>query len=202
MRYLVVDDHEIVRGGLAALLSAHGGVTTDQAASGTAMFELLARHDDVAMILLDLRLAQEDGLALLATLRDVHPDVPVVMFSGSEAVDDVRAALRLGARGYIPKSAHADTILAALDLVAAGQVYAPPLLADVPSDPPGNAGALTARQLEILRLLDADLPNLEIAYRLQISESTVKAHVTAIFRALGVVSRRQAARAAHRRGLI
>ena len=130
------------------------------------------------------------------------------MLSSSEKPSDVRRALAAGALGYVPKSANSDTLMAALHLVLAGEVYVPPLLLDEPPRPIAGARVrsdpargLTERQFDALRLLARGLTNKEIALELELSEKTVKIHVGAIFKALGVVNRAQAAEAARREGL-
>jgi len=112
---------------------------------------------------------------------------------------DVRAALALGALGYVAKSANASTLAAAIRLVLSGEVYVPPFMAQAAAEAhttPGAADALTARQQAVLALIRDGVSNKEIAYRLGVTEGTVKAHLTAIFRLLGVTNRSEAARVA------
>ncbi|VVC54508.1 DNA-binding response regulator [Beijerinckiaceae bacterium RH AL1] len=118
----------------------------------------------------------------------------------------MRRALAMGALGYVPKSASPQVLLSAINLVLNGDIYVPPLIL---AGGPGNEGvapeisdALTRRQIDVLCLLAEGLPNKTIATRLELSEKTVKAHVTAIFRALRVVNRTQAASAGRAAGLI
>jgi DNA-binding NarL/FixJ family response regulator len=143
------------------------------------------------------------GLSTTELLRQRHPATPVIVLSSSEDPDDVRRALRAGARGYCPKSAGSSTMLAALRLVLAGEVYVPPFmaLADPPSDEAVGPSGLTERQLQVLRLLCQGHVNKDIARALGMQEKTVKGHVTAIFRALKVVHRLQAVEAARAAGI-
>jgi len=115
----------------------------------------------------------------------------------------VRNALAAGAHGYCPKTAPEATLLAALRLVLSGEVYVPPLMLDSGASrtPMGLTHGLTARQVEVLRCLCEGLPNKEIARTLGMQEATVKAHLTSVFRALGVVSRTQAVEAARANGI-
>ncbi len=133
----------------------------------------------------------------------------MIVLSSSEDADDVRRALAAGALGYVPKSAPPRTLLSALQLVLAGDVYVPPLLLGTPplsargvSAAADGQARLTERQVDVLRLVCRGASNKEIARELALSDKTVKAHVTAIFRALGVVNRTQAATAAQASGLL
>ena len=141
-----------------------------------------------------------------------RPQLPVIILSSSEDPRDVRRALASGALGYIPKSAPPRTILAALQFVLAGNVYVPTLLVNetAPASaeasgrgaPNGAGPSLTARQIDVLRLVCDGQSNKEIARTLGLSDKTVKAHVTAIFKSLNVVNRMQAAAAARHAALI
>jgi len=134
-------------------------------------------------------------MAALELFGERHPSLPVVVLSSSEEQADVRAAIGRGALGYIPKSAPPATLIAALNLVMTGEIYVPPLMATgqtVTADG-DRLDALTERQREVLGLIAAGAANKQVAYRLGISEKTVKAHVTAILRALNVATRAEAA---------
>jgi DNA-binding NarL/FixJ family response regulator len=198
MKVLVVDDHAVVREGVAAVLRQLEPDTevllAHDAASGMA---LAAANPDLELVLLDLILPDVVGMGALEAFGREHPALPVMVLSSSEAPDAVRAALELGAMGYVPKSANPETLLAALRLVLSGEVYVPPFMARAAA-PATAAGPLTERQVDVLRLLAEEVPNKEIAYRLGLSEKTVKAHLTAIFRTLGVSNRADAAAAAAR----
>ena len=202
MKFLIVDDHAVVREGLAAVLQqASARVVVLQAANGEAALALAGEHADLDIVFLDLMMPDVDGMALLADFSARYSGLPVIILSASELPDDVRRALASGALGYVPKSANAATLLAALKLVLAGEIYVPPFVVSA-GRPSGSSGdqprafALTTRQADVLSMIGAEFANKEIAYQLGISEKTVKAHVTAIFRALGVSNRAQAARIA------
>jgi DNA-binding NarL/FixJ family response regulator len=195
MKVLVVDDHAVVREGIAALLRTSTIVPEVlQAGNAAAAFAIATAHPDLDAILLDLRLPGESADDILRRLGEQHPTLPVLILSSSEDPHDVRRALALGALGYVTKSASPATLLAALNLVLSGETYVPPFM--VRSGAPGgpSASRLTGRQSEVLELVGADLSNKQIAHRLGLSEKTVKAHVTAILRTLGVTSRSQARR--------
>jgi two-component system, NarL family, nitrate/nitrite response regulator NarL len=210
MKLLIVDDHPIVREGLAAVLAQAGPDTTVLQASGGAQgLELASEHADLDAVFLDLSMPQMDGMAAIQQFGRRRPDLPVIVLSSSEDAADVRRALAAGALGYVPKSAPPRTLLSALQLVLAGDVYVPPLLlgdapasAEAASGLPGVGARLTERQVDVLRLVCRGDSNKEIARKLALSDKTVKAHVTAIFRALNVVNRTQAATAAQACGLL
>jgi two-component system nitrate/nitrite response regulator NarL len=212
MRLLLVDDHALVREGVAALLQqGRAGVVVLQARDGEDGLALARAEPALDAVLLDLVLPGMDGLGAIAAFGRERPDLPVIVLAGSEDPRDVRRALAVGALGYVPKSADPMTLLSVLDFVLAGNVYVPPLLAledgaDLaPSraGPPGGARLeLTGRQGDVLRLLARGLPNKSIAQALGLSDKTVKVHVTAIFRSLKVVNRTQAAAAAREAGLL
>ena len=134
-----------------------------------------------------------------------------MIFSGSVDPADVRRALALGARGYVPKSADPKVLLSAMQFMLQGNRYVPELLLDAGEIVPEYHGGedrtegisrLTKRQLEVLKLLHLGLQTKEICRKLDLHEQTVKTHITAIFRALNVVNRTQAATAARRLGLV
>ncbi len=208
MRFLVVDDHPLLREGVAAALRQFDpGAEVLQAPNGAQALALVEQQaTPLNLVLVDLRMDELDGLQTVQQLGERHPGLPAIVLSSSEDPADVRQALRAGARGYCPKSAGFSTLLAALRLVLDGEIYVPPLMAAValppePTDAPCDL-LLTERQLTVLRLLCTGQPNKAISRELGLSEKTTKAHVTAIFRALGVVNRTQAVIAASSRGLL
>lgn len=212
MTVLVVDDHPLFREGLSQLLrdlDADADVIGYDDA-GKALDAAKAR-DDLDLVLLDLSMPGLNGLAAVERFVREAPGVPVVIVSGHEEPARVRSALSLGAAGYIPKSTPAALMTDALRLVLRGGVYVPPvMLNEVGSSAlrpaerrdPAADEPLTERQVEVLALLANGKTNKEIARELDLSEKTVKAHITAVFRALGVVNRTQAAVEARKRGLI
>lgn len=210
MKLLIVDDHPVVRDGLAALLRQSGpDVTVLLAEGGSQGLALADGHPDLDLVVLDLAMPGSDGFATLHEFGRLQPQLPVVVVSSSEDPRDVRRALASGALGYIPKSAPPRTILAAVQFVLAGNVYVPSLLAENPTrDEPGNYSgrksnvSLTGRQIDVLRLLRQGRSNKEIGRALGLSEKTVKVHVTALFKALNVANWIQAATMADKAGLI
>ena len=205
MKLLLVDDHPLVRAGVVAALQSLGAPELIlEAGDGIAAMGCLAQHPDVDAVLLDLHMAGMAGMALLEQLKRHHPLLPSLVLSASEDPADVRRVLKAGARGYCPKSASPATLLAALTLVLGGEIYVPPLMAVAPDAGPDqpNPGGLTPRQREVLQGLCNSKSNKEIARELGMEEKTVKGHVSAIFKALGVVHRLQAVEAARAAGLV
>ena len=212
MTVLVVDDHPLFRDGLKLVLQQLADGTRVVAESdATRALEAARSIPDLDLVLLDLGLPGIDGYAAIERFAQVSPGVPVVIVSAREDPAEVRRAIDLGATGYIPKSTPAATLLDALRLVLGGGVYVPPLLvravrpqaqgaSTATQEPPPED--LTQRQIDVLALLAEGKSNKAIARELDLSEKTVKAHVTAVFRALGVINRTQAALEARKRELI
>ena len=209
MKILVVDDHPLILAALHHVLKQLGAeVAVHEAASGAAGRELAAAHPDADLMLFDLGLPGVDGFALLAELRERHPAIPAVVLSGSERREDVLRALDLGAMGYIPKSVANEVMLQALRLVLSGGVFLPPsalaAAAPAPAVPRGASPrdlALTDRQVEVFGLILQGRPNKLICRQLGLAEGTVKIHVAAILRSLGVHTRTQAVIEASRLGI-
>jgi two-component system, NarL family, nitrate/nitrite response regulator NarL len=211
MKLLIVDDHPFLRDGLAALLMQIGPDTTVlQARDANEGITLVDSHLDLDVVILDLAMPGMKGLQALSEFGRKRPDLPVIVLSSSEDPNDVRRALASGALGYVPKSASQHVLLSAIRLVLNGDLYVPPLILDEKfntirrtTNAEGDSSRLlTARQIEILKLLSEGKPNKTIAAALALSEKTVKAHITAIFKALNVVNRTQAAAAGREQGII
>ena len=206
MKILVVDDHVLIREALRGLFrDLRPEAIVLEAADAARAVALLAEQPDVALILLDLSLPDRDGLGLLAELRARHPGISVVVLSGFADRANVMRALDLGALGFIPKSAGREVMTSALSLVFSGGVYIPPeilasnALTAKPQLPPSDLG-LTGRQTDVLALMMQGKSNKAICRRLDLAEATVKNHVTAILKALGVSNRTEAVLAASARG--
>lgn len=202
-RILVVDDHPITRDALASLLNQGGFDVVGEAADGAEALELAAALQP-DLVLLDLTMAGVDGLTALPGLRETAPEAQVVVLTASGTEDNLLAAIRGGAAGYLLKSEPPERIVAFLRGVAGGEAalsgqVARRLLDQVRSGgrlsggvPDAVAAALSARELEVLLLLDEHLSTEDIAARLLISEHTVRSHVKSLLRKLGVSSRRGA----------
>lgn len=225
MKILLIDDHPLFREGVALLLKPLvDGLETWEAGSCEEAFELLARRGSADLVLIDLNLPGLSGLEGLKQLRQDHPDVPVVVMSSADDKDTVLAVLDAGAMGFIPKSSTSQVMLGALRLILAKGIYLPPSVflaaraapavgpapAGVAAAPPANAVeagrkpaelGLTPRQADVLHLLLQGKPAKLIGRQLNLSLSTVKAHTSAVLRALNVTTRTQAVLAASRLGL-
>jgi DNA-binding NarL/FixJ family response regulator len=201
-RVLIADDHPLTRDALAGLLSQHGFEVVGQAGSGQEAIEQAGelRPD---LILLDLSMPEMSGLEALPRIRDAAPGAEVVVLTASEDEDSLLGAVRGGAAGYLLKSEPPERIVAFLRGVAHGEAalsgaVARRLLDQVregggpKSVPDAVAAVLSARELEVLLLLDRHLGTDEIAQRLFISEHTVRSHVKSLLAKLGVSSRREA----------
>lgn len=200
----IIDDHTLFREGLQGLLERHGLKILDSVGDAAAGYAAISRHRP-EIVLLDLRLPQTGGLEILRKLKEDKNCPPVVMLTTSDEEQDLVEALRSGASGYLLKDMEPDALVMALRSIVAGEtVVAPsltPALARVvqgrePETPAGEEGpfdVLTPRESEILALLAEGLSNRGIGNNLGISEGTVKVHVKAILRKLGVTSRVAAA---------
>lgn len=211
MHILLIDDHTLFREALRHVLKQlDAGVLVHEAANISEAAHWIANLRNLDLVLLDIELPGVDGLTALPNLRGLAPTVPIVVLSGSETSQHVRAALDKGAAGYIPKSCSGHEMLSALQTVLQGDIYMPPrLLGNLDTTElgearpePGNGcpAPLTVRQIEVLELMAQGLPNKSIARRLNLAEGTVKLHVAAILRALNARNRTQAVTEAARLG--
>jgi DNA-binding NarL/FixJ family response regulator len=202
MRILIADDHPITREALAALLEQHGFSVAGQASDGEEAVEL-ARNLRPQLVLLDLSMPVVDGLTALPRIREASPETEVVVLTASGTEENLLAAIRGGAAGYLLKSEPPERIAEFLRGVGEGQAalsgeVARRLLDQVREGGLGRgvpdeiAALLSARELEVLLLLDEHLGTDEIAARLYISEHTVRSHVKSLLRKLNVSSRREA----------
>jgi len=226
MKFLIVDDHALIREAMrGVLLGLRSDSSVLEAADAQTALQTLQRHSDTDLVLLDLHLPDLDGLQVLSLVAERHPAIAVVMLSGDKDQATMRKALELGAQGFIPKAETREVLTSALALVLAGGVYVPPAAlrgAPPPTAPPPTAPAptapapavaslpippdaaslgLTGRQLEVLGLLMQGKNNKLICRALDLAEPTVKNHVSAILKALGVSSRTEAVLAVTRLGL-
>ena len=201
LRILIVDDHFVVRSGIAASLDMEddlkvvGEAETPEQAE--AKFERY--HPDV--VLMDLRLLGGSGINTTATICHRWPSAKVLMFTTFEGDEHIYRAMQAGARGYILKAAPREELLEAIRTVARGERYLPPMIAHRLADRVAGDD-LSAREVEVLQQIAAGLSNKEIASELGISDETVKRHVSNVFTKLKVNDRAQATSEAIRRGVI
>jgi DNA-binding NarL/FixJ family response regulator len=193
---IVAEDHPMFRAALVLTLRRlMPEAQLMEVASHGELEKALARSGDVRLVLLDLRMPGAHGLSSLVFLRGEYPNVAVAIISGGAYAETIVRARQLGASAFIPKSAPIDTIAQALSCVIRGELWFPeqadaptgtvPLLQD-------KLTTLTAQQFRVLKCLAEGMLNKQIADLLEVSEGTVRAHVTAILRKLGVSTRTQA----------
>ncbi|WP_030455830.1 response regulator [Herbidospora cretacea] len=207
VRVLVVDDQALIREAIAALLGVQPGVTVvGTAADGhEAVERAAALRPDI--VLMDVRMPRMDGVSAVAALREHAPEVRVVMLTTFDDEEYVVRALRAGATGYLLKDLPARDLAAAVRLAHAGVAQLDPavtarLVAPGGARAPEAQVPLTARELDVLRLVAAGASNREIADRLHLSEGTVKNHLSRILQRLGLRDRVQAAVYARDHGLL
>ena len=209
VKILVVDDHVLIREALRGVLKeVKGDAIVLEASTCSQAMQVIAAHPDLSLILLDLNLPDRDGFSVLTELGERYPAISVVVLSAQQDRASVVKALDLGALGFIPKSGQREVMLSALQLVLAGGIYIPPEIlgrdepsarppdekppvATRPAVSPADLG-LTERQVDVLSLMMKGKSNKAICRVLNLAEPTVKNHVTAILRALGVSNRTEA----------
>ena len=214
MKMLVVDDHVLIRESLRGVLTELSPEATIVEGTGAQeTMRLVAEHQDLTLILLDLNLPDGDGFEVLTELRERYPTIPIVVLSGYHDRANVVRALELGALGFIPKTAQRPVLVSAISLVLSGGIYIPPeILAGQmpaaraqPGTVHGTAGktkisprdlSLTDRQIDVLALMMQGKSNKAIGRMLDLAEPTVRNHVTAVLKALNVTNRTEAVIAA------
>ena len=208
IRVLIVDDHSVVRQGLRMFLGLDPELeVVGEASNG---LEALRQTKELKpdVVLMDLVMPLMDGITAIQEIRGKFPDVEVIALTSVLEDASVVGAVRAGAIGYLLKDTQAEDLCRAIKAAAAGQVQLSPqaaarLMREVRTpDVPSSGTALTDREIDVLRLLAQGKSNKEIAVALQVSETTVKTHVSNILMKLGVPSRTQAALYAVRVGLV
>src|SRR5271165_16851 len=208
IRILVADDHPIVREGLVAILSTQPDFkVVGQAGGGAEVVEKVAALEP-DVLLLDLEMPDMDGVEALRRLRDAHLPVRVIVFTAFDSDERILGAVRAGAQGYLLKGVPREEVFTAIRVVHAGNSLLQPIVASrllrqaSQQHAAGVTGvhALTARELEVLRLLMRGLQNKEIASELVVTERTVKFHVSSILMKLGAGNRTEAVAIASKQG--
>ena len=195
---IIADDHPLFRAALqAALQHSLDNPEIHEAESIASLQSVLENVPNPDLILLDLHMPGAHGLSGLVFLRGQCPDVPVVIVSASEDTQVIRRAMKHGAKGFIPKSANMESLTLAIGHILAGSTWLPDAMAELagstePVDIEQKIATLTPQQFRVLGMISEGLLNKQIAYDLHVSEATIKAHVTAIFKKLGVRNRTQA----------
>jgi len=204
-RVLIVDDHPLVRDGLRTVVAvSFDNCELFEAASIDDTIQVIDREGDFDLVLLDLNMPGAEGYSGLDSLRTRFPSIPIVIVSGSVDRGVVSQALAHGAAGFIPKSLKRAAIVDAIKQVMAGEIYTPEAFSDEAHADPEDEDimrridSLTPQQKVVLQLLVSGLLNKQIAYELNVSMTTVKAHVSAILAKMRVFSRTQAVILANR----
>lgn len=207
LQIIVADDHPLFREALkAAVARREPGTGFVEADSVASLLAAIEAEPDADLLLLDLNMPGAQGFNALAHVRGTRPGLPVAIVSAEDDPQTIAAALRYGAQGFIPKSTEAGQIGAAIEAVLAGEIYTPPgyrqprdiHATDEDLEIAQRIAELTPQQFRVLGALCSGQLNKQIAYDLDVSEATVKAHVTAILRKLRVATRTQAVLAAGR----
>jgi DNA-binding NarL/FixJ family response regulator len=196
MKILVIDDHALFREGLCHVLGKmEDDVTSVESSNCDQAIQYAREHRDLDLVLLDLNMPGVDGFAGLDLFVSRFPALPIAILSASSLRTDVQLALDKGAVGFIHKDISSVVMLNALRMILAGGIYLPPSMIELPQARETNETnqTLTPRQQQVLTFLAAGHPNKLIANDMNLSEATVKMHITAIFKSLGVSNRTQAA---------
>jgi DNA-binding NarL/FixJ family response regulator len=207
IKVLLVDDHPLVRHGLSELLGGTEDIQVVAAVDDGELAAAAATEHQPDVVLMDLSMPRMDGIAATRALLAVLPSARVIVLTSFSENERIHDALEAGAIGYLLKDAEPEDVVRAVRDAAAGDAPLSPRAARalLPQNRrPGRAqsDALSAREREVLALVAAGLPNKSIARRLEISEKTVKAHLTRVFSVLGVSDRTSAALWAQRHGVV
>ncbi len=196
---IIIDDHPLFRDALRQALSdSFSDLKISEAGSLDGLSSALEANSETDLVLLDLAMPGVKGFSGLMYLRAQYPEIPVIVVSASEDLFTIRRCIEFGASGFIPKTLPVQTIREAVKNVLYGDIWTPPDL-DLAEAGDGETTALVARlatltpqQVRVLMMLGEGLLNKQIAYKLSVTEATIKAHVSAILHKLGVDSRTQA----------
>jgi DNA-binding NarL/FixJ family response regulator len=200
-RILIVDDHPIMRFGIAAIVNAQKDMIVAAQAGSRAEAVTMFRATNPDLVLMDLRLPDGSGVDAIRSIRAIAPAARIVVLTTYEGDEDIHQALSAGASGYVIKGMAHDALIQALKRVLSGQRFLPPVVTEaLQSRAPGTH--LSNREQEVLQLLFAGCSNREIAEQLHIKEVTVKSHVSVILMRLDVSDRTQAVVEGLKRGLI
>ncbi|SHG96227.1 response regulator transcription factor [Ferrimonas marina] len=197
LRIVIADDHPLFRNALKQALAGKLDAQWLEADSAASLDALLS-DTTPDLVLLDLEMPGSHGYSTLIHLRSHYPAVPVVVISAHEDPQTVAKTLNYDCQGFIPKSSDPDQLAAAIEMVLEGETYLPECVADfadstqVENDIGTRLADLTPQQYRVLQMFAEGMLNKQIAYDLEVSEATIKAHATAIFRKLGVRNRTQA----------
>ncbi|MHB8464960.1 MAG: response regulator [Acidimicrobiales bacterium] len=208
IRVLLVDDHPVVRDGLAAILASESEFqVVGQASTGEEALEIVAGGQIPDVVILDVRLPDMSGIALCSTLRQRAPRVRAIVFTSFPSDATMLEAFTAGAKGFLAKESHADSLRQAVRIVAAGATFIDPRLANklVALATRGRRAkgpyGLTMQEMRVLELLPRGFSNAQIGRELGVSEQTIKTHLYSAMRKLNVSNRTEASTFARREGL-
>lgn len=201
IRVLIVEDHNVVRQGLVALINLAEGIqVVGEAADGVeAIAQFRKLQPDVTLV--DLRLPKLSGVEIIQRVRSESPQARFVVLTTYDGDEDIYRALKSGAKAYLLKGMTSEELIKTIREVAAGRSHIPPAIAERLAERMGTED-LTPREADVLEQIVQGKSNKEIATELEISEATVKTHINSLLSKLGVTDRTQAATAAIRRGLV
>lgn len=201
IRVLIVEDHNVVRQGLVALLNvAEGLKVVGEAADGAEAVAQIRKHrPDITLI--DLRLPRMSGVDVIERIRMETPQARFIVLTTYDGDEDIYRALKAGARAYLLKGMTSEELIATIRAVHTGKSHIPPVIAQRLAERLGTED-LTPREFDVLEQIVDGKSNKEIAAELDVSEATVKTHINSLLSKLGVTDRTQAATAAIRRGLV
>ena len=201
IRVLVVEDHNVVRQGLVALLKIVDGLeVVGEAADGIEAIAQFRMHRP-AITLIDLRLPRMGGVEVIERIRMEEPKARIIVLTTYDGDEDIYRALKAGAKAYLLKGMTTDELVAAIRTVHEGKSHIPPAIAERLAERMGTED-LTQREFDVLEQIVSGKSNKEIGTELDISEATVKTHINSVLSKLGVTDRTQAATAAIRRGIV
>lgn len=196
---LIADDHPLFREALRGLISKrYPSSKIYEAENADSLFTLVNDHGEADLLLLDLNMPGAEGYSSLVFLRSHHPQLPIAIISAHEDPTLMRRAVDHGAMGYIPKSTDIDTLCEAIDHILMGEIWLPknaqtaPAVKSKEKEAAKLVSQLTPQQFRVLQKVTSGQLNKQIAYDLGLSETTIKTHMTAILRKLGVNNRTQA----------
>lgn len=194
---MVADDHTLVRENFRDfLIREFDGVMIDEAESYSSISDNLSRHSDYDLIIVDLNMPGMEGRTSISRINAAHPMIPIVVFSGSYAPEQINQMIDAGASGFIPKTVAGQTMKSAIDLVLSGGTFIPKEALKATQDSGDatsgkNENALTPREIDVLKELLNGSSNRQIAEALNVKDLTVKAHMQNIFRKFDAENRTQ-----------
>ena len=207
MKVLLADDHALIRDGIRLVLESYTQtVEFIETNNYPDTLESVNNNPDLDLIMIDLFMPGSSGTEGINLIRQSAPCTPIIVLSSSEDIEHVKTALKLGANGYIPKSSSNDIFLSAINLVMAGGIYIPAQVLNETVDTIAAEKPLTSlltdRQTQVLKLMAQGKTNKAIAKIMNITDNTVKSHVSIIFTHLNAANRTQAVLNAQQRGLL